>query len=280
MKTTSRCAAFRMKLREQLNLRNVYLQHVDKDVFVSSKWKCPTFYLCWRLFWALYHSSWLAGNLIVTSLDDDLSTAKWFIYLSNWVYLLLTVECVLELAVVVWEVYGRSKTYSGPHLPMLIKVMWLLYVMSVTGAVMVCIWYWTSVHKGREITAIRLNTHGVAALYILLNMVVTRIPLRVLHFVYPVIFGVAYTLFSAIYYSMDGTNQTGDRYIYSVLDWSRPDRTLALSSLSNFVFIPIVHLVLCAFNLGLDKLHQRFCPPAITHDQSLNSFDSEKQMMT
>ncbi|KAH9505482.1 hypothetical protein Btru_057429 [Bulinus truncatus] len=343
-----------MKLREYLRLDNVYLQHMDRDVFVTSKWKSPTFYLCWRVFWAVYHVSWLTGNLIVTSLTEDASTAKWFIYLSNWVYLLLAVECVVELAVVVlgglrqhghipwrrksveFEVIRKSVEFEVicksvefevicksvefevicksvefevlcksvefevicksvefevicksvefevicPHLPVYVKVMWLLYIMSVTGSVMVCVWYWTSVHKGREITAIRFNTHGVAALYIILNMAVTCIPLRVLHFVYPVTFGVIYTLFSAVYYSLDGTSQSGDRCIYSVLDWSKPGRTLLISSLSNFVFIPIVHLVLCAVNLGLDKLSDRLTGrPAITHDQSLNSFNSEKQIV-
>lgn len=41
------------------------------------------------------------GNIIVMSLSDDVNVAKWFIYLSNWMYLVLTCECVLEAIIVI-----------------------------------------------------------------------------------------------------------------------------------------------------------------------------------
>ncbi|CAL1528248.1 unnamed protein product [Lymnaea stagnalis] len=269
-----------MRLREHLTLSNLYLQHTERDVFVTSKCRSAFPYFCWRMFWALYHCSWLMGNIIVTSLETDVSVAKWFIYLSNWVYVLLTLECVVEVVVVVGLVYGRSETPRGTRLPWYVQVMWLLYTLSVTGAVMVSVWYWTFLHKGRELTAIRFNTHAVTALYIVLNMVITKVPLRLLHLLYPVAFGVIYTIFSAVYYCLDGTNQNGDSFIYSILDWSKPGRTLAISSLSNFIFIPVVHLMMWALNVGFQRLYDRLRNRVVVYDQSLNCIENEKVIVT
>ncbi|XP_059150216.1 protein rolling stone-like [Physella acuta] len=271
-----------MMLREHLALSNLHLQHPHPDVFVTCKCKSPFPYLCWRVFWALYHSSWLFANFAVAALDSDVSVAKWFIYLSNWVYLMIAIETILELAVVVGVVYGRADgtTTSCTKLPRYVQVMWLLYTMCVTGAMMVCLWYWTTVYKGKELTAIRFNTHAVVAIYVILNMAVTKVPLRLLHFIYPVAFGVIYTLFSAIYYCMDGTNQNGDRYIYSILDWSKPGRTLVVSSLSNFIFIPLVHVFMWALCSGFQKLYDRFRNRVIVYDQSLTNTMEEKSSPT
>lgn len=129
--------------------------------------------------------------------------------------------------------------------------------------------------SGRKCTAIRLNTHAIAAVYIILNMAVTRLPLRLLHFLYPVAFGVIYTLFSAIYFSLGGTNQNGDPYIYSILDWSRLNRTLIITCLSNFVFIPVVHAMMWALSLTFQAVYDRFRLRHAAYSQAIDSVDCE-----
>ena len=37
----------------------------------------------------------------------DAAAGKWFIYLSHWVYLILTMDCILEVAMVVRTTKGR-----------------------------------------------------------------------------------------------------------------------------------------------------------------------------
>ncbi|GFR58372.1 protein rolling stone-like Protein [Elysia marginata] len=105
-------------------------------------------------------------------------------------------------------------------------------------------------NKGKELTGARVNTHGVAALYCVLDLLVSQKPLRLLHVLYPVVFGVSYTAFSAVYYLAGGRGRNGSTVIYPVLDWeSSPWKTLAVSSISNFLVIPMVHSGL--WGLGL-----------------------------
>ena len=89
----------------------------------------------------------------------------------------------------------------------------------------------------------RVSFHAVNSIYVLLNLLITATPTRLLHAIHPVVFGVAYTLFSALYQVCGGSNVQGEAYIYGVTDWGRPWRTLLLSSLSNFLAIPLVHLL-------------------------------------
>lgn len=105
-----------------------------------------------------------------------------------------------------------------------------------------------------EIGAVRVSFHAVNSVYVLLNLFVTATPTRLLHFVYPVLFGVAYTLFSALYQLGGGTNIRGEPYIYRVTDWSRPWKTLLMSSLSNFLAIPLMHLLVFLLRLMVGRL--------------------------
>ena len=95
----------------------------------------------------------------------------------------------------------------------------------------------------REIGAVRLSFHAGNSIYVLLNLLLTATPTRLLHAIHPVLFGVAYTLFSALYQLAGGTNVHGEEYIYRLTDWGRPWKVLLLSSLSNFLAIPLMHLL-------------------------------------
>ncbi|XP_005089277.1 protein rolling stone [Aplysia californica] len=259
------------RIRDHLALSNVCLRHPEPADLTSCKCKCPTFYLVWRIFWAIYHSSWLIANLVNASQrGGGEGVSKWFIYLSNWMYLVLTLHSLLDAVLVFRANCAKRVALSrDSRLPWYLQLSWLLYNLMVTGGIMICLWYWSMVHRGREITAIRFNTHAVAALYVLLNIIVTKHPMRLLHFVYPVTFGLLYTGFSVIYYAAGGTTYSGKTRIYSVLDWNKPGRTMAISSLSNFIFIPIVHVSLWALSLLLQRAHERLRNRNLVYDNGL-----------
>ncbi|CAG5118369.1 unnamed protein product, partial [Candidula unifasciata] len=216
-------------------------------------------YVLWRVLWAVYHTCWLTGNIAVASVEGQATVFKWFIYLSNWMYLLLTIECVFEAVLVVGALLKKPRPIEEEHLPWHLQLMWLLYTVSAVGAVVVAVWYWACIHKGKTLTPIRFNTHAIAAIYVILNMAFTRLPFRLLHFIYPV-----------------GTNQNGETYIYSILDWSRPGRTLIITSLSNFVFIPLVHLLLWTLSICFQKLHERIRKSHVVYSQGIDSLEAEE----
>lgn len=243
-----------MKLCEKCSLQRLCLTHVNVTDFVTSKLPCPRVFLAWRTFCAIYHCVWLVVNIVqYASSGGLLGVSKWFIYLSNWMYLLLTLHACLELTLVVMATLGKPLQTKNNHLAWLVKVTWVLQYVTSVGGVMVCLWYWAVLHGGREVTARSLNTHGIAALYIVLNIAVCRSPMRLGHVYLPVLFGVLYTAFTAVYFLCGGTDYWGEDRIYEVLDWDRPWKTLAVTSLSNFLFIPVVHVTLWAWHFLLLK---------------------------
>ena len=110
---------------------------------------------------------------------------------------------------------------------------------------------------GKELTGARVNTHGVAALYCVLDLVISRKPLRLMHAPYPMLFGAVYAAFSALYQLAGGRGRHGSPVIYTVLDWSSPWKTLIICSISNFLVIPLVHATLWGLGLVFEAIGER-----------------------
>lgn len=58
--------------------------------------------------------------------------------------------------------------------------------------------------------------HGVNGVFVLIDIWITAMPIRVLHFYVPMVFGVVYVIFSVIYDYSGATNALGSAYIYRV----------------------------------------------------------------
>lgn len=65
-------------------------------------------------------------------------------------------------------------------------------------------------------------------------------PVRLLHVIYPMMFGIMYVLFTVIYWLFDETNNV----LYpNILDWNHPGKTIAIFLSFIFVFIPLLQLI-------------------------------------
>ena len=84
-----------------------------------------------------------------------------------------------------------------------------------------------------------LQLHLVNTLLVLLEHAVSAVPVRVLHVLYPIIYGVIYMIFSLVYW-------TGDhrRVMYDILDWNKPAATVGFVMLIGFVVVPVIHLAI------------------------------------
>ena len=67
------------------------------------------------MFWAAYHVIWVLLSWVVEPWVAYSSTerVKWFIYLTNWTYLLLTLETVLEAVNFLWVHAVREDIVTG-----------------------------------------------------------------------------------------------------------------------------------------------------------------------
>ncbi len=55
--------------------------------------------------------------------------------------------------------------------------------------------------------------------YVLFDFCINAIPVRLLHFYQPLLYGTVYFLFTICYWQLDGTNEEGSPYIYEILDY-------------------------------------------------------------
>ena len=60
-------------------------------------------------------------------------------------------------------------------------------------------------------------------------MIVAR-PVRLLHFLHPLVCGLCYLLFSVGYWAVGGTDPAGHHWIYPMVDWDRPGLALATTA--------------------------------------------------
>ena len=94
---------------------------------------------------------------------------------------------------------------------------------------------------GSGYTLINCTTHGLNALFVIVDTLVTRTPVRMLHFYQCTCLGLIYGMFSALYWLLGGTNHLGQPYIYKPLDFSKYNMALATILLAAFIASPIIH---------------------------------------
>ncbi|OWF50346.1 Protein rolling stone [Mizuhopecten yessoensis] len=105
-------------------------------------------------------------------------------------------------------------------------------------------------------TAVNIETHALNAVYVILNLFVTGLPVRILHFWHSMVYAFVYVLFSLFYTLGGGTNEANKNYVYSVLDWKGSTGfTVGISIAVIFVAMPLVHCV-C---YGIYRLRRAIC---------------------
>ncbi len=104
--------------------------------------------------------------------------------------------------------------------------------------------YYICLTAGEGIDHINFNTHAINSIYTVINLFITRIPIRVLHFYQTIIYAIIYVIFSVIYDVTGGTDPEGERYIYKLLDWTSDLEKAALySGMIGLVGMPVMWII-------------------------------------
>lgn len=82
-------------------------------------------------------------------------------------------------------------------------------------------------------------------------------PIHFLHFIYPIVGGLCYLVFSLIYFYSGGTDALGRDYIYSILNWNNPVQTSIVCVLVAILII-LCHSFATLCQLTRTKLHKFF----------------------
>ncbi|XP_075975272.1 protein rolling stone-like isoform X3 [Anticarsia gemmatalis] len=254
----------------QASRRALNLEHSPPHQFACCQWQKSTHqpstaYLIYR--WVLFISvvsigiASFACQRLPLKYDGpkvELNYFKWFIYFTNWGFLLIALQSGLALAVV--HTY-RAEKYNAPceedeipiplsrrvRTPLLCRSYWLAHNIATDLAFVISLVYWTLVHdpKIHEINALNILVHGGNSLLMLVELAVTAHPVRAAHALYSAGAGLAYGVFSAFYWAVGGTDRIGLPAIYPALDWNKPGSAFGFVSLCAVVMVFAHALATC-----------------------------------
>ena len=131
------------------------------------------------------------------------------------------------------------------------KVSWLFFIIAANNSLPVTVVYWTLLYTGFHVGEIDITFHLLNSVFMLTETCLSSIPVRIFHMVYAMLYGILYVLFSVVYWLLGGTNDSGDRFIYPILDYGgEPYTAVVLVVLFGVVGLPVAQLV----HFGLFKL--------------------------
>lgn len=227
-------------------------------------------YLLYRWIIALYFFVWLIANGATAG-----SGAKFFIWLSNWTYLLVVAHLLYSALCCTYVhlkfAFCRSESDHKRHLqhkdlhdPPHYKTkcclcfqcldkdqiswyhipQWIGHYLAAVIPVPVVIFYWALLADNITGWAVNLHLHLFVALPGVIDSLACGIPWRVYHVHISMIFGIVYFVFSLAYDLLGGTDTNGDSYIYSSLDYTEsPAGAFGFAFVLIVLFIPFIHFI-------------------------------------
>lgn len=122
---------------------------------------------------------------------------------------------------------------------------WVLQDITYTTALCVVVLFWLqSIKTQPEIDAFDYNIHAGNGVVVLIDSLFSFSPVRLLHWWMPQLLGLCYAIWSIIHYAVGIRMPSGNRYIYSILDWSEWRTALPVTVVAILVVIPLVHTLL------------------------------------
>lgn len=98
--------------------------------------------------------------------------------------------------------------------------------------------------------------HSLNTIYVVVDMFVNAVPVRLYHMIYPLTTGLVYVLFNVVYFVSDGRGPNGRPYAYDLMDWRNPLGS-TVTVLLGFVLAVISQFLLYGFYRARLAAHRR-----------------------
>ncbi|XP_011260162.1 protein rolling stone isoform X2 [Camponotus floridanus] len=228
--------------------------------------KCQSHVATWYLFYRWIIFLVWAGFIICSvfefgSYKPLFQYEKWPIYLTNWDILLGFTQALIG-GILVSKRWRLQKIPGfdpcGLKLKSTERLYWFLYVVTTNLAIGVTFCYWFTVYNPEihQLDPLNIMMHVCNSVLMLVDFVVTSIPFRLRNFWWCLSIAIFYCVFTAIYYIAGGLDKNGYHYIYRVIDWKRPPRTL-LVCVGGCTFITVLHCVGCMLADIRDRIYRK-----------------------
>lgn len=122
------------------------------------------------------------------------------------------------------------------------EALWVIYNIAAVAALVVTLSFWLFIFRLRnKLNVVSVIVHGINSIVMVGDTILSSIPVRLFHVVYPMLYSIAYVIFTVIYWASGGTSSFGMRYIYPQTDYTgRP-----VFSAVSLVGLVLIGLPLC-----------------------------------
>ncbi|KAH9641737.1 hypothetical protein HF086_003863 [Spodoptera exigua] len=226
--------------RAECRWRMCLLEHPSPANFYVSCWQsnrsaAPLLLL--RSFLFLFSTCVVLASIAVPLTLNSLHFGHWFIYLTHWGFLLIVLTTGFGTAVSAYAFYKK---------PIGTLVFLLTYVYKTPA---------NTVNFAPN-PVLDIMLHGVNSVVMLVELVCSAHPSRLMHVMQPLYFAGAYMLFSVIYFLAGGLDPWGNPFIYPVVDWSKPEQTMVVITLTA-LFLALMHVLTVGIATGRDAIAKR-----------------------
>lgn len=234
--------------KQHLSLKQFKPVHERPVTFIICQWQhdktTPNIKYClYRIsILLIFFVSWV----FTYAKESEGGQSRWPIYLTNWGYTLCTLQALLVCIMLIVSVIAEkvnSKSHWRDKIIKLYSTYWVINVISTPVAFTISIIYWTLIFgsEGTTMSALNFMVHGMNSVLMLIDLWIISHPVQILHFLFPLLLALTYTIFTIIYYLAGGTTKTGSRYIYPILKWDQPGKTTGVCA-GVMVLMIILHL--------------------------------------
>lgn len=256
--------------RDEFRASQLKLNNADAKDFVRSPFIPNLAVTIYRLIFTGYCLGWI----IYSGFHPANGNEKWFIYLTNWGFFFLTLYFMWATVICILHHCSRSdsatviemKPAHNNHdnaesaraedkitildMRWYHQGLWFVFNIAANAAILITLLYWSLIFGGKT-SGLDVSTHALNSVFILIDLMLSSIPVRLLHIVYCWVFGLSYLLLTVIFWAADGTNARDQPYIYSYIDYNNLP---ALTSGLIVGFVLVGQPLMQALMFGLYKL--------------------------
>ncbi|KAI0214085.1 Protein rolling stone [Lamellibrachia satsuma] len=202
-------------------------------------------YVAYRVGVAIYFMSVIVWGMLLYGFDRML-----LLYLTNWTFFLQTLHIIIQAAFVLRHyviklMHRDTIDLDNRPLPLLLRLDWVLYNITMSMSLIVSIVYWTILYDGWHLDPIEVATHGANSACVLIDLTITSIPVELTHMYQPIAYGLIYVFATFLYWLGGGVGPQGFPYIYPILNYSdNPIGSLLVVVLTT-VATGLVHCAMC-----------------------------------
>ncbi|KAL3318201.1 hypothetical protein Ciccas_003150 [Cichlidogyrus casuarinus] len=242
-------------LKNEFSLSALRLEAPSSAVFLRSEWpvvrekRIFTFY---RALLALALLGWILIDISYEfrNIGNDMNHIRlWFTYATNWALILYLISLIaLAITVAYYNLNSDcdlSNHFSG------YKLLWLIYTTSSTSVATTDVIFWAFLANSGFLAFSSTMTkakHGLTLVLVFLDLFISCIPIRLVHFLFSALLGIIYLVFTVIIWKLQIIGPDGTGVIYPRIDWGHPRVAFPLCMLA-FLTMLITHIVLFATHL-------------------------------